>query len=190
MSTFKIVILALALVFSSWPAYIHAGIRLAKEPLFRRINYSGIMLSVQFLLAGAGLYIGTKTGSFDQKVNMTISLVLILIIGLSVFLTGIKLPSEQGESPDQADTKVIFLSALVEGIASLAIGLAIGLLSANLFLHWIVIGVFYLIGIVSAITLASIFGNRSLRFKVAPIGGFLFLAASLKLILTLTGYGF
>ncbi len=190
MSTFKIVILALALVFSSWPAYILAGIRLAKEPLFRRINYSGIMLSVQFLLAGAGLYIGTKTGSFDQKVNMTISLVLILVIGLRVFLAGIKLPQAQDESSDPADAKVTFISAIVEGIASLAIGLAIGLLSVNPFLHWIVIGVFYLIGIVIAITMASMMGNRSLRFNLAPFGGFLFLAAALKIILTLTGYGF
>lgn len=107
--------------------------------------------------------------AIDQKVNMTISLVLILVIGLRVFLAGIKLPQAQDESSDPADAKVTFISAIVEGIASLAIGLAIGLLSVNPFLHWIVIGVFYLIGIVIAITMASMMGNRSLRFsRVSP----------------------
>jgi len=54
MNNFEIVILALALVFSSWTAYLNAGIVLSKEPLLRKLYFTGIMFFFQFMLAGVG----------------------------------------------------------------------------------------------------------------------------------------
>ena len=61
MNNFEIVILALALVFNSWIVYINAGLVLSAEPFIRKVNYTGIMFLVQFVMAGAGIWIGYKT---------------------------------------------------------------------------------------------------------------------------------
>lgn len=189
MNTFEIVILALALVLSSWSSYLNAAVVLAREPFFQRVRYAGITFSVQLLLTGAGLYIGNKLSSPDLKVNMLISLSILLIFGLKVILSGIR--QQNGEkSYNYAEVKVVLLAAVAEAITPLAVGIGIGLLSEHPFTHWIVIGSFFFAGIFTALIVASAMGVNSLRLRFGPIGGLLLLAAALKLILSITGYGF
>jgi putative Mn2+ efflux pump MntP len=187
MNNFEIIILALALVFSSWASYLNAGIALSKEPLLRKVYFGGIMFFFQFVMAGVGIWAGTKVISFEVRVNMLISLSILLILGLKVLLTGIRTRDENKEF-DYTDTKVIVFAALTEGITPLFIGIAIGLLSVRPSLHWIVTGIFLVSGILAGLFIANGMGSDSLKHRLGPIGGFLLLAASFKLIINLTGF--
>lgn len=118
MNNFEIIILSLALVFNSWAIYLNAGIVLSQEPLLRKVYFTNIMFFFQFVMAGAGIWIGYKTGSIEVRVNMLISLSILLIFGLKVLLTGIKTQAEE-RAFDFTDNKVTMFAALAEGITSL-----------------------------------------------------------------------
>jgi len=187
MNNFEIVILALALVFSSWISYLNAGLVLANESLGRKFYYAGIMFLFQFLMAGAGIWVGNKVGSIEVKADMLISLSIMLIIGLKVLLSSIR-PQTEEKTFDYTDNKVTFFAALAEGITPLIIGIAIGLLSIHPSLHWFLIGFFLLSGILTGLILAVRMGVNSLKLRLGPIGGLLLLAAAIKLALNLTGF--
>ncbi len=187
MNNFEIVILALALVFNSWSTYLNAGISLSDELLIRKIRYSGIMFFVQFIMAGAGIWIGFKTGSLEVRVNMAISLSIMLIFGLKVLLTGIKTSMDE-KSFDYTDLKVTFLASLAEGITPLAIGIAVGLLSMSPYMHWLITGTILLAGIVSGLIVSARMRNESFKLRFGPIGGLLLLAASIHMATKLIGF--
>ncbi len=187
MNNFEIIILALALVFNSWVIYLNAGIVLSEQPMLRKVYFTSIMFFFQFMMAGAGIWIGYKTGSLEVRVNMLISLSILLIFGLKVLLTGIKTQAEE-KAFDFSDNKVTLFAALAEGITALIIGIAIGLLSLHPYLHWSVIGVFLLAGILAGLFLAARMGTNSLKIRLGPIGGLLLLAAAIKLALNVTGF--
>jgi len=187
MNTFEVLILALALVFSSWSTYLNAGIELGKEPLIRKFYFISIMFLFQFLLTGTGIWAGNKVGSVEVRVNMFISFFILLIFGLKVLLTSIKSQSEDKEY-DYTDNKVTFLASLAEGITPLAIGIAIGLLSIHPYLHWFLTGLFLLSGILTGLLLAARIGINSLKLRFGSLGGVLLLAAAIKLTLSLTTF--
>lgn len=187
MNNFEIVILALALVFNSWATYLNAGNALSGETLILKVRYSGIMFFVQYIMAGAGIWIGFKTGSLDIRVNMAISLSIMLIFGLKVLLTGIKTSTEE-KAFDYTDSKVTFLAAIAEGITPLAIGIAIGLLTLFPYLHWLITGTILLAGIVSGLIVSSRMGNAVFKLRFGPIGGLLLLAAAIQMATKLIGY--
>jgi putative Mn2+ efflux pump MntP len=188
MNNFEIFILALALVFNSWTTYLNAGIVLSKEPFIQKVYYSGIMFIFQFLMAGIGIWIGYKVGSFEVRVNMLISLSILLVFGLKVLLTSIRTQVDE-KAYDYTDNKVLLFAALAEGITPLIIGTAIGLLSVQPYLHWLVIGIFLLTGILIGLIAASRMNLSSLKLRFGPIGGMLLLAVALKLMLSLTNFG-
>jgi putative Mn2+ efflux pump MntP len=187
MNNFEIIILALALVFNSWSSYLNAGIVLTDEPVIRKAYYTGIMFLLQFIMAGAGIWVGYKVGSTEVSVNMLISLSIMLIMGLKVLLSGIRQQTQE-KTFEYTDTKVTFFAALAEGITPLIIGLAIGLLSIHPYLHWLIIGLFLLTGILTGLVLAARTGINSLKLRLGPIGGLLLLAAAIKLALNITGF--
>ena len=187
MNTFETVILALALVFNSWISYINAGIALSEAPLLSKIKYAGIMSVLQFAMAGAGIWVGYKTGSFEPRINMAISLSILLILGLKVLLSGIKMSTEE-KVFDYTDNQVTLMAALVEGISPLSVGIAIGLLSLHPYLHWLLIGGFLFAGIIAGLVLPIVMGSASLKFRLGPIGGLLLIAAGIKMIISITGY--
>lgn len=187
MNTFEIVILALALVFNSWISYLNAGIALSGVPFLSKLKYSGIMFVLQFGMAGAGLWVGYKTGSFELRTNMAISLSILLIFGLKVLLAGIK-NSPQEKEIDYNDNKAIFVAALAEGITPLFVGIAIGLLSLNPCIHWLLIGSFLFAGIIAGLIPASGMGSTSTKLRFGPISGLLLIAAAIKMIISITGY--
>lgn len=187
MNNFEIIILALALVFNSWATYLNAGIVLSKEPFLRKVYFAGNMFFFQFVMAGTGIWAGNKVSSFEVRVNMLISLSILLIFGLKVLLTGIRTQTED-KVYDFADNKVTMFAALAEGITPLVIGLSIGLLSVHPYLHWIVTGIFLITGVLTGLFVANRMGPGSLKLRLGPIGGFFLLAAALKLIINLTGF--
>jgi len=187
MNTFETVILALALVFNSWISYLNAGITLSGEPLLSKIKYAGIMSVLQFGMAGAGIWVGYKMGSFEMRTNMAISLSILLIFGLKVLLTGIKM-STQEKAFDYTDSQVTLLAALAEGITPLSVGIAIGILSLHPIMHWLLIGGFLFTGVLTGLILASGMGSASLKLRLGPIGGLLLIAAAIKMIISITGY--
>ena len=188
MNNFEIVILALALVFNAWTTYVNAGIVLSKESFMRKTYYTGIMFFLQFVMAGVGIWVGYKVGSFEVRVNMLISLSLLLIFGLKVLLTAIRTPTEEPEF-NITDNKLVMFTALTEGITPLAVGIAIGLLSLHPYLHWLVIGIFLLTGILIGLLIANRTNSGSPKLRFGPISGLLLLAAAIKLILNLTNFG-
>ncbi len=187
MNTFEIIILALALVFNSWISYLNAGLVLAGGAFVRKFLYTGITFLVQFILAGVGIWVGYKVGSPELKVNMLISLSILFILGLKVLLSGIRQQAPE-KVFDYNVTKVVFFAALAEGITPLIIGIAIGLLSIDPYLNWLLIGVFLIFGILAGQIIPVQMGIRSLKLRLGPVGGFLLLAAALKLILNLSGF--
>lgn len=188
MNNFEIVILALALVFNSWLTYMNAGIVLSKELLIRKVYYSGIMFFFQFLMAGVGIWVGSKFGSFEIRINMLISLCILLLFGLKVLLSALRTQVDE-MAFDYTDNKLLLFAALAEGITPLVIGTAIGLLSLHPYLHWLVIGFFLLTGILMGLSTTIRMGSDSLKLRLGPIGGILLLAAAIKLLLNLTRFG-
>jgi len=188
MNNFEIVILALALVFDSWTTYLNAGIVLCKELFWRKVQYVALMFFFQFVMTGVGIWLGYKLGSFELRVNMLISLSIILIIGLKVLLTNIKTQNEENTF-DYTVNKVLVLAALAEGITPLVVGIAIGLLSVHPYLHWLVIGIFLLAGILTGLMVANRKNPGSFKLRPGTIAGFLLLAIALKLMLSLTSFG-
>ena len=87
MNNFEIILLAFALVFNSWIAYINAGIVLSGEALVRKVNYAGMMFLIQFIMLGAGIWIGYKTGSLEIRQKMLICLSMMFIFGIKDLLT-------------------------------------------------------------------------------------------------------
>jgi len=187
MNNFEIIILAIALVFSSLTTYLNAGIVLSKEPFLRKLYFTGIMFFFQFIMAGVGIWVGYKVGSPEVRVNMLISLSILLLFGLKVLLTGIRSQGEE-KSFDYTDNKATLFAALAEGITPLTVGIAIGLLSVHPYLHWLITGIFLLAGILSGLILAVQMGIGSLRLRLGPVGGLLLLAAAIKLALNVTGF--
>ncbi len=187
MNTFKVLFLALALVFSSWSIYLNAGIVLQKEPFVRKIYFTGIMFILQFLMAGTGIWLGYKIGSYDGRINIIISLSILLIFGLKVLLSGIRTQSEY-RTFDFANNKITAFAALAEGITPLVIGIAIGLLSKQPYLHWYLIGIFLFSGIIAGLFIAARMGSNSLKLRLGPIGGLLLLAAAIQLAMNLTRF--
>ena len=189
MNNFEIVILALALVFSSWNSYLSAGLVLVKEQLVRKLYFAGIMFLMQFILAGTGIWLGYKFCSPEVRVNILISLSIMLVFGLKVLLTAIRVQTqvkeEEEEETDYTDNKVILIAALTEGITPLFIGAAIGLLSTHPYLHWLLIGLFLISGIFSGQFLATNMGIKSLKLRFGAFGGLLLLAAAIKLALNI-----
>lgn len=177
----------MALIFNSWITYLSAGIVLSKELLARKVYYAGIMFFTQFVMAGVGIWAGFKIGSFEVRTNMWISFSILLISGLTILLNAIRTQAEDKTS-DFTDNKVLLFAALSEGITPLVIGAAIGLLSAHLYLHWMVIGFFLITGIMMGLFVALRMGSGSLKLRFGPIGGLLLLAAAIKLILNLTTF--
>jgi putative Mn2+ efflux pump MntP len=187
MNNFEILILALAIVLNSWTTYRNAGIVLSKELLLRKVYYSGIMFIFQFVMAGAGIWVGNRVGSFDVRVNMLISFSILLMSGLIALLTAIRTPVEE-KTFDYTDNKVLLFSGLAEGITPLIIGTAIGLLSVHPYLHWLVIGIFLASGILMGLIIATRMSSRSLKLRLGPVSGLLLLAAAIKLILNVTTF--
>lgn len=187
MNTFEIIVVALALVFNSWILYLNAGIALAGASLIRKLNYAGIMFGMQFLLSGVGIWIGYRTGSLEPKINLMISISIFFIFGLKVLLSGIKTHMED-KAFDYAESKVNFLTGLAEGITALVLGIAVGLLSEQPFLHWMLTAVFLLFGMLFALLFAPVINNSSMKLRLAPIGGLLLLAIAIKLTINLTGF--
>jgi putative Mn2+ efflux pump MntP len=188
MNNFEIFILAIALVFNSWTTYLNAGIVLSKEPLLRKVNYSGVMFFFQFIMAGVGIWAGNKFCSADVRVNMMISLSVFLVFGLKILLSGIWTQADE-KAFDFTDNKVVMFTALAEGIMPLFIGTAIGVLSLHPYMHWMVTGIFLLAGILLGLWVANRIGSGAFKLRFGPIGGLLLLAAAIKLILNLTNFG-
>lgn len=188
MNNFEIFILALALVFNSWSTYLNAGIELSKETLFRKVYYSGIMFFFQFVMAGVGIWVGYKVGSYELRVNMLISLSILLFWGLKVLLTAIRTQGEE-TAYDYTNNNGILFAALAEGITPLAIGTAIGILSIHPYLHWLVIGIFLSTGIFIGLLIANRTNSGSPKLRFGSVSGLLLLAAAIKLILNLTSFG-
>jgi putative Mn2+ efflux pump MntP len=187
MNNFEILILALAIIFNSWTTYLNAGITLSKELIMRKVYYSGTMFFFQFIMAGVGIWVGNRVGSFEVRVNMLVSFSILLLSGLIALLAAIRTPVEE-KTFDYSDNKVLLFSALAEGIAPLVIGTAIGLLSIHPYLHWIVIGIFLASGILMGLIIASRMSSRSLKLRLGPVSGLLLLAAAIKLILNVTTF--
>jgi putative Mn2+ efflux pump MntP len=187
MNNFQIVLLSMALVFNSWLFNLNSGVALSGETFKNKFSYTVIMFLVQLVMAGAGIWIGYKNGSLEVKVNMAISLSIMFIFGLKVLLTGIRMQTEE-ITFDFTDQKVTFFAALAEGITPLAIGVSIGLLSVHPYLHWIIVGMFLLSGILTALVLARRMGIASFKLRLGPIGGLFLLAAAIKLAISLTGF--
>jgi putative Mn2+ efflux pump MntP len=187
MNNFEIVILAVALVFNSWISYLSAGTVLSKEPFKRKAIYTAIMFLLQFLMTGAGIWAGYKTGAFELRVNMAISLSILFIFGLKTLLTGIRTQAQQKEF-DYSDVKVIFLAAIAEGITPLAIGISIGLISQHHYTQWFITGTFLLVGIISALIAVSKTGAKAFKLRFGPIGGLLLLAAAIQMAISLSRF--
>jgi len=187
MNKFEIVILAIALVLNSLSVYIGAGIILAREAYGRKAIFGSIMFVVQFLMVGAGIWIGYKMGSYAMQTNMIISVCILVIFGLNVLLTNINANSRD-EVPDFTNNSVIVLAALAEGITPLSIGIAFGLVSLQLVNQWLLTGVIMLVGIISGISLGSRLGSNSRKLRFGPVGGLLILAVAIKLIINMMGF--
>ena len=187
MNNFEIVILAMALVFNSWNAYVKAGLLLSKEPVVRRLYSSSITFLIEFSMAGTGIWIGFRTASAEMRTNILISLSIMLLVGLKVLFTVIRAQS-QDPDPEYSVNKRTFFAALLEGIIPLFIGISIGLLSLQPYLHWLLIGLFLLLGIITGQVTAIVKKENALNFKVEFIAGFLFIAAAIKLALNITGF--
>jgi len=187
MNNFEIVILALALVFNSWNSYVKAGLLLSKEPLVRKLYASGITFLMEFLMAGTGIWAGYKTASSEMRTNILISLSIMMVVGLKVLFTVIRAQSQENEM-EYSENKRTFFAALLEGIIPLFIGISIGLLSVKPYMHWLLIGLFLLLGIVTGQVAAIQKKDNAYNFKVEYMAGFLFIAASIKLALNITGF--
>ncbi len=187
MNTFETIVIAVALVFNSWMVYLNAGMSLVGKPFSGKVAYAAAMFVIQFLMAGTGIWIGYKTGSLEVRVNMMISLSILFIFGLKVLLTGIR-TQQQEKAFDYSDSRVASFAALAEGVTALAIGIAIGLLSQQPYLHWFLVGIILLVGIIAAIILAGSMGNAALKLRLGPVGGLLMLSAAIKLTLNLSAF--
>jgi putative Mn2+ efflux pump MntP len=189
MNNFEIVILALALVFNSWATYLNAGTAFSKEIISQKVYYSGIMFFFQFVMAGVGIWAGCKIGSFEIRVNILVSFSILLISGLIVLLTSIRTTVDE-RTTEYTDNKVLLFAAIAEGIIPLITGTAIGILSLQPYLHWLVIGVFLAAGILMGHILANRKGTETSKPRFGSISGLLILAAAIKLILNLTSFEF
>lgn len=187
MNNFEIVILALALVFNSWNSYVNAGLVLSGEPVARKLYYSCITFMMEFLMAGTGIWAGFKTASSEVRTNILIGLSIMLLVGLKVLFTVIRAQSQENEM-EYSENKRTFFAALLEGIVPLFIGISIGLLSSSPYLHWLLIGLFLLLGIITGQVAAIRKKDNAFNFKVEYMAGFLFIAAAIKLALNITGF--
>lgn len=166
---------------------MEAGIVLAGEFKFRKVKYTVITFLIQFVMTGAGTWIGYKSGFPEERTNIVISLSIMFIFGLKVLLSSVRQRLDE-KTCDYTDQKSTSLSALAEGIAPLFIGVAIGLLSVSPYLHWLLVGLFLLAGIIIALILTAVVGQASLKPKFGAISGLLLLAAAIKLAINLTGF--
>lgn len=187
MNTFEIAILAFALVLNSFSVYISAGISLRSEHQGRKALFGAVMFFVQFLMVGAGLWIGNRLGSYVVQTNMMISVCILIIFGLKVLLGNINSVSNR-KTFDFSESSVILLTALAEGTTPLAIGISFGLVSQHPIMHWMATAIILLLGIISGMSFGLNLGKHSLKLRFGPIGGLLILSVAIKLIINMMGY--
>jgi len=186
-NTFEIILLSVALILSLWISCVIAGSTLEAERLKHKSVFGIIFIAVQILMIGAGMWIGNRISTPDVKPNLLMAIGLLLVFGLKIIFTSVK-NNPKDKIFDYSDAGVIFLSAIGEGINTLGIGLAVGLLSSSLFFHWLLSSSVLASGLVLAILVGSALGNDALKLRLGPIGGLILLAAAIKFAITLAGH--
>lgn len=186
-NTFEVILLSIGLVLALWINCTIAGSMLIVDKLKNKSIFGGIFIAVQILMLGAGMWIGSRISLPDLKPNLLMSVAILFIFGIKIVFTSVK-NNPRDKVYDYSDASVIGLSAIGEGINTLGIGLAIGLISELLFNHWLISSGILVIGLSLAILIGSALGKDALKLRFGPVGGLIMIAAAIKLTITLAGF--
>jgi putative Mn2+ efflux pump MntP len=187
MNYFQSAIIALALALNLLGAGIAGGIALKGAGSSRKVAFLGSMFFFQLTATGTGLWIGSRIGLFSSASNYTIALGIFMIMGLKVILDSLKTRTE-GKVFDFTDNQVLIMFSLAEAITPLAVSIALGLISSQVAVPWMILSSFLLVAIFTGLILGSGSESSALKLRFGPVGGLILLAAALKLLLNLLGY--
>lgn len=186
LNTFELILLSVAIVLTFWINCLIAGFTLSVNKLQSKIIFILIYSFIHILMLGSGMWIGNRIGSTEVKSNVMMAIGILLIFGLKILFSSIK-NNPQSRLFDYSDASVVSLSALGEGINTLGIGLAIGLLIEFIYMPWLYGGIVLLVGIISGVVIGSLLSNNALKLRTGPIGAIILVSAAIKLTLTLAG---
>jgi len=187
MSSFTIILLALAVALTVFPASITGGVVLKTEQAGIRARFMAVMVIILVLMTALGLVLGMNVGRISESANKVMALSILLIVGLKVFLDSVR-TRLQDRAFDTSDFKVLFLMSLAESIVPMAVSLAVGLQIETFLRPWLIFTCFLTLAVVSGFFAGNKMGARAFKMRTGPIGGLFLIAASLIMIIDLIGY--
>jgi putative Mn2+ efflux pump MntP len=189
MNSIQIFILSLAIALNSLITYLVAGYTLKDEKLIIKFRFAAIMLLLQILLIGTGLWLGSRISVLAMESNFYIAFGILLIMGLKTIFDSIRTKPEE-KSYDLTQVRNVVMLSIAEGITPLIISIAAGLTTEKIISSWFIFVIIQFLAIFTGIVLGSRYEARSLKLRTGPIGGLIILAASLKLLIDLIGYSY
>lgn len=187
MNTFTVILLAVAVALTTFPAFVNGGYLLGKEKAGIQGRFILIMAMVQLLLIALGIVLGLNVGRISESSNKIMSLSILMIVGLKVIFDSLR-TKPQDKSFDTADAKVLLLFAIAESIVPMAVAISVGLLAESFFKSWSIFIIVLVPVFIAGFLLGKNIGAESLKMRTGPIGGLFLIAASLIMIINLIGY--
>jgi manganese efflux pump family protein len=181
---FEIALISLALAFNASGMCFAAGYSLGKSDTGIMVRFLFSLVTIQLLFSFAGLLIGKAlSGLFPLAIDW-IAISLLIMMGIKILYDALQTkPEEQAYSiTDFKDRLRMSLAASVDPfIVFSGIGFLLPQLQATL----LVAGATFLLFCSAWLIIGRIKGPSSSKFRFAPIGGLILLAAGLHLLIKL-----
>ena len=186
MNSIQIIILAIGLAMNSFMSFFFSGASLKLTDFDQKLRIWTTIFIAQVLMLGAGLWLGIRIGILAENYNYKIALCILLFIGLKIIFESIRSRPENISILTEKRELIIF--SLSEGILPLLLGIAVGMVVDVLMTAWIILIIFQTIALIAGFYLSSRNNRITFGIKLEIIGGFILLAAALKMLISLIGY--
>jgi len=177
-----ILAVALGLSFDTFAVSLSFGV-VRNGIVFRDACGFGLLMAVfQAGFLVAGFFLGSLVSSFMQAADHWVALVLLAILGIRMFISGLKNDGAKGSAADYNSPMALVSMGVGTSIDAFAVGISFALLSIAIWYSALIIGVVTFLASMTAIRIGKSAGAR-LGSRVEIIGGLILVAIGIKIFL-------
>lgn len=187
MNYFQISLIALGLALNLLTSSIAGGMALRESSAGRKFSFALSIIFFQAIAIGAGLILGNRLGMISESHNAVIALAILLIMGIKILLDSIRNKPET-KLFDVNDNRILMMVSLAESFTPLIVSISVGLLVSDVIIPWILALFFQLLAVATGLIASETMGEQSYKLRLGPVGGFILLAAALKMIINVIGF--
>lgn len=177
-----IILLSVSLAMDAFAVSISAGISMQKANKKEALRIALAFGIFQAVMPAIGFFTASSFYSYISKVDHWIAFILLAFIGGKMIVEAYKKGDECEIFPDGLSNRHLLILAIATSIDALAAGVGINMISAEIFIPALLIGLttflFSFFGVTFGIRLGCRFGNR-----MEMIGGTVLILIGLKVLL-------